>query len=40
MKKSNILNILAGVNNLLICGGSIEKKNSQRLIFTLQLLTK
>ena len=27
-------------NKLLICGGSVEKKHPQHLIFTLQLLTK
>ena len=38
--RNQTLNILPGVNSLLICGGSMEKKNSQHLIFTLQLLTK
>ena len=28
------------VNNLLICGGSIETKTLQHVVFTLQLLTK
>ena len=36
----NILNILPKINNLEISGGSIEEKNPQHLIFTLQLLIK
>ena len=36
----NLLNILPKVNNLVISGGSIEEKNSQHPIFTLQLLIK
>ena len=40
MKKSNILNILPAANNLLTCGGSMEKKNSHHLTYILQLLTK
>ena len=36
----NILNILPKINNLVISGGSIEEKNPQHLIFTLQLLIK
>ena len=39
MKKSNILNVLSGIN-ILFCGDSIEVKNSQHLICTLQLLKK
>ena len=40
MKKSNISTILPGVNNLVICGGSIEKKNSQHLtLLTSQSVT-